>query len=203
VSRTRYLRAAALYITICKLAVSALGLAHPARADLVDLHLYGNSTGANKGWGKDPGNITNPGPYLTYPNGTQLRLTLYSQDARTHNFFVDYNGDRNNASEPSTGSFSSSSGTTFPPITLNRTGNFTYRCIFHTTMTGTINITAAIGGTVVIGGFPISMNLIIVLGIVAAVAIAFLVVFRRSRRRRPPLGEEVDTPTGRMPRSPR
>ncbi len=150
--------------------------------------------------------MSKPGPFLTYANGTQLRLTLHSQDSQAHNLFIDHNGDRNNASEPSSGTFSTLGGTPFT-ITLNRTGNFTYRCWFHpVAMTGKINITAATGGTGgtgggLGGGIAFDLNLLIILAIVAAIVIAGVAVLLRMKRRRPPRDkEEIPPPRGPLAR---
>lgn len=191
--------APALALALGLVVFAGIALLAPARADIINFEFYGSNSG---GWGRDPGNMTKPGPFLTYSNGTQLRLTLHSQDTRTHNFFVDYNGDGSNASEPSTGDFFTLAGTTFPPITLTRQGNFTYRCIYHNAMTGKLNITASAGGGLgggTVFGTLLSWNLIIILAIVAAVVIAGVAVLLRTRGRRPPRDEEESPP----PRGPR
>ncbi len=178
--------AIAVSSALCLLAASFLVVPARVQADLVDLHIYGSNPG---GWGRDAVNLTKPGPYLTYVNGTQLRLTLFSVDApNPHNWYVDFNNDRDNASEPSSGTFSTSTANTFPAITLNRTGNYTYRCIFHNAMNGAINITEpgpGGGGGGLGGGTVLDYTwLWIILGAVAAAAVGGYFFMRYMRKRR-------------------
>ncbi len=70
-------------------------------------------------------------------------------------------------------------------------------------MTGTINVTAATGGIVTIGGFTLDVGQIIILGVVAAAAIGGIIVLRGMGRRKLPLEEETEIPRAPMPRSPR
>jgi hypothetical protein len=173
-----------------------------ARADPVDLYLYGMNP---DGWGRYPANLTRPGPYLTYTNGTQLRLTLHSLDGSDHQFFIDYNNNSVlNTGEPRSGIFSNPGGTTSPPMTLDREGNFTYRCRFHpSTMMGKINIVAAGGGPGLGSGITFDWNLLIFAGIMVAITITALVALRRVWHSKSSEDEEIDSTRGKFPRTPR
>jgi plastocyanin len=157
------------------MAMGFLTLAIPTARASVSLVLYGSATG---GWGYAPSNMTNPGPTLNFPLGTQLILVLHAQDNTLHNWFIDYDG--NNApstGEPSTPDFSTSGANTMPALTLDRAGTFTYKCRIHlTAMAGTITI----GGT----GAP-GVNLTLVIGIVVVVVVVAAVVGIILIRRRP------------------
>ncbi len=181
---------------------SLVAFAPGARADTVDLYLYGVNP---DGWGRYPANLTRPGPYLTYTNGTLLRLTLHSLDGNDHQFFIDYNNNSIlNPGEPRTGIFSSPGGTTFPPITLDREGNFTYRCRFHpNTMMGKMNIVAA-GVGPGLSGVALDWNLLIFAGIMVAITIGAVVALRRVwHSKASDEDEEIAPPRGQSPRTPR
>ena len=98
--------------------------------------LYGN---AATGWGSSNGTIGNPGPRLVAVGGTNLTLTLFANDSTPHNWFIDYNSNlAPDAGEPSSPDFSSTDPVVWT-FTLDRAGNFTYRCRYHPTMmTGNI-----------------------------------------------------------------
>lgn len=149
-------------------------IAMPSRADNANpLHFFGN---ASTGWGLSGSTITSPGPTLRY-NKTTLQIALHSLDGQAHNFFVDYDNNNDNASEPSSGTFTTS-GFNWYNLTLNREGQFTYRCKFHpTVMLGTIIIGNPSGG----GG----LNLALIIGIVVVIIVVAAVVGILLMRRRP------------------
>ena len=90
------------------------------------------------GWGLTATTITEPGPQLTVSVGDEVTLTLTSADGQPHNWFIDYDNDRQvDTGEPSSADFETSTITFI--FTPDRAGTFTYRCRIHpSTMTGTI-----------------------------------------------------------------
>src|SRR5437867_8013613 len=96
--------------------VAAFGsiLAVPsARGANVSVHLYGTTAG---GWSNTTGTETNPGPTIVVNINDAVTLTLTSDDAASHQFLLDYNG--NNASDPAQGEPLSATFTTTTTLTI-------------------------------------------------------------------------------------
>jgi hypothetical protein len=97
---------------------------------VVNIYLYGASQSTKNGWGFTRDSITSPGPTIIVKKGDIVNLTLTSVDGVTHNFFVDYNGDKiPNPGEPKSADFPA------PPyyiptinykFTANTVGTFKY-----------------------------------------------------------------------------
>ncbi len=157
------------------MAMGFLTLAIPPARASVSLELYGSATA---GWGYTASNMTNPGPTLNFPVGTQLILVLHAWDNTLHNWFIDYdNSNSPTAGEPSTPDFSTSGVNLMPALPLDRAGSFTYKCRVHlSAMQGTINIGSTGGGGV---------NLTLVIAIVVVVIVIGAVVGIILMRRRP------------------
>ena len=100
-----------------------------------EFDLFGDTT---EGWGFADTTMSNPGPQLTVSVGDEVKITLTGVDGAPHNWFIDYDNDRQvDAGEPSSADFEANTITfTFAP---DRAGTFTYRCRIHpTSMTGSI-----------------------------------------------------------------
>ena len=95
------------------------------------IHLYGSD---QLGWGLTMINMTSPGPTITVHKGDTVSLTLTAQDvAYNHNFFVDYNGDKNpSQGEPKSLNFSNPYRQTITyQFTAGQSGSFTYYDEYH------------------------------------------------------------------------
>lgn len=109
-----------------------------AKATTQSFSLYGS---AEAGWGFTPGSMSKPGPLITVSQDDLVNLTLKGEDAFTHRFFVDYNGNQApDAGEPQSPPFA---GTTINfQFVANTSGTFTYYCTNHPgTMYGTFSVT--------------------------------------------------------------
>jgi plastocyanin len=89
---------------------------------------------AGLGWGDTNKTIRSPGPPLVFLAGTNVTLTLIAaatDNSRSHDFFIDYNGDQlPSVGEPKTADFNNTNSLT-TKIHLDRAGNFTYYCEYH------------------------------------------------------------------------
>lgn len=96
----------------------------------VSLDLYGS---ASQGWGFTATSITSPGPTISVDQFDEVTLRLEGTDSPTHNFYVDYNGNRapNPPAEPVSPDFRSSSGPITYTFTAGVAGTFTYYCAYH------------------------------------------------------------------------
>src|SRR5256885_15718568 len=111
----------------------------------VNLTLIGDST---RGWGFSNATIRNPGRPRVVLCGPILTLTLLPElptGSASHNWFIDYSGDRAmSAGEPGSPDFNDPVGRIIVwsmPRSEQKTRNWTYRCHVHpTTMTGNISI---------------------------------------------------------------
>ncbi len=97
---------------------------------------------AGLGWGLSNKTVRSPGPPLVFLAGTNVTFTLIALDlSPAHDFFIDYNGDHTpGVGEPKTTDFSRTNPLT-TKIHLDRAGNFTYYCEYHSgTMFGNVLI---------------------------------------------------------------
>jgi plastocyanin len=101
-----------------------------------DITLYGS---ASQGWGFTQQSMSSPGPTIDFQVGDLYNITLISVDGLTHQFFVDYNGNRSpDGVEPVSQPFSSTTNVLFAP---DRTGEFSYYCYVHpSVMYGNVSI---------------------------------------------------------------
>lgn len=126
-----------IVLVLATFAASVSFLAVPARAESLEITLYGN---AGSGWGLNETNLTDPGPTIVVYRGDVLRLTLIGTDPVDHNWFIDYNGDSNDNDGVSSPVFRGATPVSYEFV-ADREGNFTYLCRFHpNTMTGRIEI---------------------------------------------------------------
>lgn len=96
---------------------------------MTDITLYGSGV---EGWGFTEETMTTPGPQIEFLEGVQYNMTLIGTDGELHNFFVDYNGNGSpDTDEPTSPDFSQTINYQFTP---DRTGEFTYYCLYHPTI---------------------------------------------------------------------
>jgi heme/copper-type cytochrome/quinol oxidase subunit 2 len=113
--------------------------------------------------GLDTSVTTSPGPALTV-QGNLVNLTLTSVDDKTHNFFVDYYGNRTAAPGDSILPNFPSEGPPYEPtinyqFTANRLGTFTYYCQYDKKlMNGTLIVVPTPTQTITIGNQSIFLN---------------------------------------------
>jgi len=145
--------------------------------------LYGDSIG---GWGFTNATIRSPGPRFTLVAGTNVTFTFVSNDSNpavNHDFFIDYDGSGTwNVGEPRSQDFNSTATLTWP-VHLDRAGNFTYRCMYHSGMLGNIIILGPPTGG---GGLNVALIpgiMIGTLGIVLIFAAAYHVRAVRAAKR--------------------
>ncbi len=128
-SRRTVRRGAAIIAALSLLSSITLlsGLVELAHAGPVSYTLYGTSNG----WGFTAGTITSPGPDLTVKAGNTVSMSLTSQDGASHNFGVDYNGNRNpDPGEPlSPGYFRTTLQYSF--VATTAPGTYAYYCYVH------------------------------------------------------------------------
>jgi plastocyanin len=143
--------------------------------------LYGDQ---DFGWGLSDTSTRSPGPGLAFVSQTNVTFQLISNDSENHNFFIDYNGDGlPSAGEPKTVDFITASPVT-DTISLDRAGNYSYRCQYHAKMHGNVVILGPPGPG---GGFNVALIpgiLIATLGGVLVFAAVYHVRAVRAARRR-------------------
>ncbi len=102
----------------------------------IGIALFGDS---GRGWGFTSTSNRIPGPDISLFTGGILRLSLVSTDGLVHNFWVDYNGNRQpDPGEPISGNFSN---TVLYEFGASTPGNYTYMCVHHPdTMFGRFNV---------------------------------------------------------------
>lgn len=160
-----------LALLVAALAIGFVSVAAtPARAASDSFTLYGSFT---NGWGNSSTSETTPnGPTLVVAQGDTVSITLHSTDGVTHEFFIDFNGDKApSAGEPTSAQFNTT--TTVPTFTANQAGTFTYYCYFHeTSMKGTFVVTGSTSpGPTGYGGASGDSTLLL-LGLVLVVVVA-------------------------------
>jgi hypothetical protein len=95
-----------------------------------DFTLYGSYL---QGWGFTASNITSPGPTIVVEQGDTVNLTLISNDAVIHRFFVSYtNASSANSTEPQSSDFTNTLNYQF--VATNSVGMYTYGCYYHYSM---------------------------------------------------------------------
>ena len=150
-----------------------------------EVTLYGDGA---MGWGtaNNTTSITSPGPRFVLLLGTNVTFSLYSHDGDRHNFFIDYNGDKfPSAGEPKTADVNAS-GPLTQILYLDRAGNFTYYCQYHSNvMFGNIVILGPVTAT---GGFPIplisGLMLLTLGGVLVFAAVYHVRAVRAAKRQR-------------------
>ena len=120
-----------------------------------NITLHGNLL---RGWGFSNSTISSPGPSLAFLSGTNVTFTLIANETDqnlTHDFYIDYNGDRApNPNEPKAPNFSGGKPETVT-LHLDQAGNFTYYCEYHPgIMYGTVLI---YGESTASGGFNVAL----------------------------------------------
>lgn len=175
-----------LALLVAVLAIGFVSIAAPpARAASDSFTLYGSFT---NGWGNSSTTETTPnGPTLVVAQGDMVSITLHSTDGVTHEFFIDFNGDKApSAGEPTSSQFNTT--TTVPTFTANQAGTFTYYCYFHeTSMKGTFVVTGSSSPAPSGSGGSGTDPTLLVLGLVlVVVVVAGAGVFLMRRRPKQP-----------------
>lgn len=99
-------------------------------AGSVSFTLYGRTV-SPEGWGLTSNTVASPGPDLTVVAGDTVTMLLFSGDAFSHDFGVDYDGDGvHDAAEPRSNSFGSA-GTSFAFDATTTPGTYQYYCFIH------------------------------------------------------------------------
>ena len=150
--------------------------------------LYGD---AQRGWGLNATNITNPGPTLVVQAGANVSLTLYAADSTFHSWFIDYqNATGVSSGDPNSPYFGSHYSSPVPnplnwSFTADRAGTFIYRCSIHlTTMTGVILVLGTSTGPASTG-LPIGLIpgiMLVVIGGVLILAVVYQIRASRAAR---------------------
>jgi len=93
--------------------------------------LYASYT---SGWGFTATTITSPGPTIVVEQGDTVNLTLISNDAIAHNFFVSYtNASSPDPADPWSPDFGSNA-VNFQFVASNTVGTYQYHCSFYPTV---------------------------------------------------------------------
>lgn len=144
---------------------------HEAKATTTrNFTLYGSFA---NGWGFTDTNMTNPGPTIVVEQGDTVNLTLISNDAVTHRFFVSYTNATSPVSgEPQSNDFSGTINYQFNATTT--VGTYTYRCYYHpTAMFGSFQVVST-------GSIPELQPLVMLSLLMASTAVATL-AYKRKR----------------------